>query len=935
MHGLELRALGPVELRVDGRPIALRAKVAALAALLALEANQVVDRDRLIEQLWTGSPPQGAAATLRAYVYQLRRCLASDGQSVLIGRHGGYLLELDHEAVDADRFTALAAAGRDALRRGRREDASAAFRTASDLWHGDEAFPRIDVPAVRERARQLEGLRLEVLEQRYALELELGLPGPAVAELEPLTAAHPLREGLWRLLMLGLYRAGRQSEALDAYRRLRRILREALGTGPSAEVERLHAQVLANDPGLLRPVADTVRRNDSGPCVPRQLPAAPAHFTGRTTQLAALDELFQDGRPAPGVVAITGTGGIGKTALALHWAHRAADRFPDGQLYIDLRGFGPADAPLAQRQAVRTLLESLGTPPAASDDLDAQAALLRTVLADKRVLLLLDNARNTDQIRPLLPASPGSLVVVTSRNRLPGLVVQGARPLVLTGLDTEEADRYLSGRIGAARTAAEPAAAEEIIDACAGLPLALAVVAARAAAHPEFPLRAQAADLRDTDSRLDALGDTDDSTDLRAVFSWSYRALTPDAAHLFRILSEHPGPDVTATAAASLAAVPQRRARVLLAELAQANMVIERHPGRYAFHDLLRSYASDLAATEETPVARDAAAGRMLDHYLHTAVAAGVLIDEPMDPIATRPHDPGVTPERLPDSTAARAWFDAETAVLTAAVEQAAVRRFDDHCCWLAWAVSDHLLRTGHWHSLIAVWETAREAARRLGDDEALSRAHYALGLARTRLGHFDAAHDDLANALRLREQRGDQPGQAHVLVALSRLARRQDRSEAVLTHLLRALDLYEHADHRLGRARALHTIGWQHALEGRYQEAFDHCERAMRLFEGTDDLAGLSATLDSLGCVHHRSGNFDEAVAHFRRSLEIARDLGIRYGEAITLTNLGETQLALGDRAGAGDSLRAALRLLDDLGHADAAQVRAKLDQLAAPSPA
>lgn len=926
MHGLELRALGPVEVRVDGRPVALRAKVVALFALLALESNRVVDRDRIIEQLWTGTPPQGAAATLRAYVYQLRKSLASDEHAFLIGRSGGYLLELDAEALDADRFTALAAKGRDALRRGRAEDAIAAFRTASELWRCDEAFPGVDVPAVRERARQLEGLRLEVLEQRYALELELGLPGPAVAELEALTAAHPLREGLWRLLMLGLYRAGRQSEAIGAFQRLRRLLRAELGTGPSVKIERLHAQVVAHDPALLRRV--TVRRNDSSPRVPRQLPAAPLHFTGRAAQLDALDRLFDDERTAPGIVAITGTGGIGKTALALHWAHRAADRFPDGQLYLDLRGFGPADAPLAQRQAVRALLESLGAP-AVSDDLDAQAALLRTVLADKRVLLLLDNARSTDQVRPLLPGSPGSLVVVTSRNRLPGLVVQGARLLALTALDAEEAQRYLSGRLSAARTAAEPAAVEEIIDACAGLPLALAVVAARAAAHPEFPLRAQAADLRDRGCRLEALGSTDDATDLRAVFSWSYRALTPDAAQLFRALSEHPGPDVTAAAAASLAAVPLRRARRLLPELAQANLLIERHPGRYAFHDLLRAYATGLASTEDTPAARDAAAARMLDHYLHTAVAAGALIDEPLDPIVVHPRDPAVTPEDLPDSAAARAWFRAEEAVLTAAVEQAAKRRLDAHCCGLAWGVADHLLRAGHWHSLITVWETAREAARRLDDDAALSRAHYALGLARTRLGQFDAARDDLANALRLRENEGDQPGQAHVLVAMSRLARRQDRPDAVLAHLRRALDLYERAGHRLGRARALHTIGWQHALEGRYQEALDDCERAMRLIQETDDLAGLAATLDSLGYVHHRRGDLDQAVAHFRRSLDLTRALGIRYGEASTLANLAETQLALGDRAAARDSLHAALRLLDDLGHADAAQVRSRLDDL------
>jgi len=347
-----------------------------------------------------------------------------------------------------------------------------------------------------------------------------------------------------------------------------------------------------------------------------------ASFVGRSGHLRALDALLQDQGAAPTAVvisAIAGMAGVGKTALAVHWAHRVAGRFPDGQLYVNLRGFDPGGAGLDPGQALHGFLEAFGVPPARiPEDLAAQSGLFRSLLAGKRMLVLLDNARSAEQVRPLLPGSPGCLAIVTSRDKLAGLVAtEGARPLALDLLTAADARDLLARRLGADRVAAEPAAIACIIAACARLPLALTIAAARAATSPTFPLAAIAAELREAASALDPFDAGESATDVRTVFSWSYRALSAPAARMFRLLGLHPGPDVAVTAAASLAAVPPGQARALLAELTRAHLLAEHAPGRYAFHDLLRAYASELASAQECPADRASAVHRLLDHYLH------------------------------------------------------------------------------------------------------------------------------------------------------------------------------------------------------------------------------------------------------------------------------------------------------------------------------
>jgi hypothetical protein len=467
---------------------------------------------------------------------------------------------------------------------------------------------------------------------------------------------------------------------------------------PSAGLARSCDETLGADGALARLVTWRPPKGGAPRQLPAQLPAAVADFMGRAAELAELEAAASTSHRAAVVIsAIGGMAGVGKTALAVQFAHRIASRFPDGQLYVDLRGFDPSGQPLEPGAAVRGFLNALHVPkeriPA---DLDAQAGLYRSLLAERRMLILADNARDAAQVRPLLPGTPGCLVLVTSRRRLTGLAAtDGAHLIDLDVLTEGEARDLLTARLGADRVAAEPAAIAEIIAGCGRLPLALAIVAARAAANPAFALRALAAEL--AEHQLDALAaDGDPTTNVRTVFAWSYRALRPGTARLFRLLSLHPGPDISARAAASLAGLPPVRARSLLADLSDAHLTCEPVHGRHSLHDLLRSYAAELASQLDTEAQRRAATHRMLDHYLHTSKAGAELQGPVRDPITLAPPQPGVTPETMADAGQALAWFTTEHAVLLAAIERAAIDGFDA-CTWqLAWSIWTYLHCQGH-----------------------------------------------------------------------------------------------------------------------------------------------------------------------------------------------------------------------------------------------
>jgi tetratricopeptide (TPR) repeat protein len=749
-----------------------------------------------------------------------------------------------------------------------------------------------------------------------------------------LVEQHPYNEALAVLLGWALAADGRRGEAAEHCRTVSHRLRQEAGVDPGPALRALHQAVLADQPLPALPPAPAPAASPAAR--PAQLPGDVPGFAGRAAHLARLDTVLAtaaaDAPTAVVITAVSGTAGVGKTALAVRWAHRVADRFPDGQLYVNLRGFDPGGQVMAPAAAVRGFLDALGVPaeriPAG---LDAQAALYRSLLAGKRILVVIDNARDADHARPLLPGTPTALAVVTSRDQLTPLVAaDGAHPLTLDLLTHDEARELLERRIDPGRVTAEPRAVDQIIGACARLPIALALVAARAATHPSFPLAALAAELPSAGDWTARLDDGDILSQVRAVFSWSYTTLTPPAARLFRLLGLHPGPDTTAPAAASLAALPLAQTRRLLADLVRAGLLGEPVPGRFGFHDLLAAYATHLARTEDTEDEREAATVRLLDHYTHTAHTADRLLNPARDPIPVplAPPTPGATPEQPGDHDTALGWLDAELPVLLAAQQRTAGTGRNPHTWQLAWALDTMLYRRGRWHEAADVWQTALPAASRL-PHPAAAHAHRMLGGAAAMLGDHERAHAHLHHALHLYTEAGDPVGQAHTHRGLGYLWEWRGRPEQALDHAQQALTLYQAAGHRRGQAVALSTVGWCHALLGDHTAALTSCQQALTLLEQLGDRDGQAGTWDSLGYAHHHLAHFAHAADCYQHALTLYRDLGDRHNEADTLTRLGDTHHAAGQPDQARAAWTTALDLLTSLNHPDSAAVRGKLATL------
>jgi tetratricopeptide (TPR) repeat protein/transcriptional regulator with XRE-family HTH domain len=669
-----------------------------------------------------------------------------------------------------------------------------------------------------------------------------------------------------------------------------------------------------------------------GRYVPRQLPPAVAHFVGRDRELARLTGLLDTGGRAGAVVisAISGMAGVGKTALALRWAHQMADRFPDGQLYLNLHGFDPSGQPVAPAAAIRSLLGGLGIVPARMPaDTDAQASLYRSLLSGRRMLVVLDNARDAGQVRPLLPGGAGCLVLVTSRSVLSGLVaVEGAHALTLDPLSEAEAHELLARRLGPARLTAEPGPAAELARLCSGLPLALAVTAARVSVRPRIPLAVSVAELGDAGPRLDPLQTGDGLVSVRAVFSWSLASLRPAAARMFGLFGVHPGPDITVPAAASLAAVPSWQARRALNELAEAHLVTEHVPGRFGLHDLLRAYAAEQAAATGD-AARRAALARGLDHYLHTASAAAALLKPTRQAVSLPPPEPGVTPQPLADRPQAVAWFEAEHQVLISAVALA-VSAGLDACAWqLPLVMVNFLDWHGHWHEWAAVADTALAAATRLGDGAGQVLTARSLGAAWVKLGDYDQAHARMSDCLGHCRRLGDRMGEAKALQNLGWLSTQQGRHADALGYVEQALALFRADGDRLGCASALNSIGWCHVVLGRPERGRELCQQALAAYAELADANGQASVWDSLGYAEQHLGRLADAAESYRQALRLYRELGNRYLEADTLVHLGDTHRAVGQPAGARAAWQQALDILDELEHSDARQVRAKLSQL------
>ncbi|WP_370949573.1 BTAD domain-containing putative transcriptional regulator [Amycolatopsis sp. cg5] len=894
---VEFGVLGEIEVRAGGRPVDLGpARRRCVLAALLVDVNQAVRTDQLVDRVWGDRPPAQARTTLSSYLTRLRQVL---GDTPLTRRSGGYVLTADPASVDLHHFRDLVARARATA-----DDAKAAelLDEALGLWRG-EAFAGLDTPWINAVRGNLDDERRAAERDRTDVQLRLGRHSALLPSLTAQAEAQPLDERLAGQLMLAQYRGGRRADALETYRRVRALLGDELGVDPSPPLQELHQRILAADQALT-PAETTLP-------VPRQLPAAPSQFTGRARELRLLD----DGT-AP-ITVIGGTGGMGKTWLALHWAHRNLDRFPDGQLYVNLSGFAPSGEPLAPETAVRGFLDALGVPPTSVPaDSAAQAGLYRSLVAGKRMLIVLDNARDTDQVTPLLPGTSDCTVLVTSRRQLGGLVTaHGAKPLPLKVLSEPEARELLELRLHTN----ESAALAELLRQCAGLPLALGIIAARAAANPDFPLSALAEELRDETAKMAAFDAGEATVNLRAVFSWSSQHLEAPDARMFRLLSLHPGPDFSAAAAASLAGVRLDEARASLGTLTGAHLLTQPAPGRFALHDLLRAYSASLPDDD-----RDDAALRLLDHYLHTAQLADQLLFPHRDRLTPPTPSPGMTLERLADDHKAWDWFRAERPALLTLTEQAANTGFGGHAWRIHWNLVTFLQRSGLWHDLAANARTALAAATRTGDSEGQAQCHISIAYSSVRLTEFDDAHAHLGHALELRA--GDRIAQADIHLQLDWACGQQGRNEEALTHALEALRLYQAEQHESGQALALNDVGWYHANLGTYTEALTYCDEALRLHRKLGNRVGEAATSDSVGYAHHHLGHHEQAVSAYLHAISLYHELGDRYGVATALTHLADTHSAAGEPALARDCVSAALDIFESLRHPRADETRTKL---------
>ena len=928
---LRFELLGPLRAWLGDESIALGpVQQRAVLAVLLLNANKPVGRQQLINAIWGSAAPVYAVNLVQKHVSALRRLLEPDRSRrapsrLLSWTDNGYLLSIEAQRLDTTGFEREVAAARTARAAGDLPTAAEALRRALELCRGP-LCDGLTGPLIEAARDAFAEQRITVLERRIEADLVLGTETDLVAELRGLLTEHPLRERVHGLLMQALDRTGRRADALTAFRDARRRLHDELGVEPSAELQQLHRRLLADADGA--PAEPPPAMAVAAPSLPRpsQLPRAPRDFVGRAGELAELDAVLADVPQAMMVAAVIGTAGVGKTALAVHWAHSVRDRFPDGQLYVNLRGFDPTGAATEASEAIRGFLDAFAVPPQLIPvGLEAQAALYRSLLAGSRVLVVLDNARAADQVRPLLPGSPGCLAVVTSRDSLIGLVAEGARAVPVDLLSPADAKLLLRHRLGSARIDADPQAVHDLTVACARLPLALSIVAARVAAHSRFPLAVLADQIRRAPSGLDAFDGADPATDVRAVLSWSYRTLSEPTARLFRLLGLHPGPDIDTAAAASLAGVPVRGTAAALAELTRAHLIGEHQPGRFLAHDLVRAYAAEQAERLDPDPERAAALRRLLDHYLHSAHLADRLVNPHRDPVQPPTPLPGVVVAPLADAADALGWLAAEHAALVAAVAFAAAEGFDTHAWQLVWGLTTYFDRAGLWDHA-EVQRTALAAAQRTGDPRAVAWADRNLARVYVRLGRPDDAERHLRHALQVNEQIGDLVGQARTHHNLARVAEDRGGPDVALRHAERALELFRAADHPVGQADALNAIGWYEARRGALAEALQHCEQALALNVKTGDREGEAHTWDSLGYINHELADEPQARDCYVRAVALWRELGDRYSEADTLVRLGDSHQSAGDPVAARACWREAITLMEAYGHPDVARIEAKL---------
>jgi len=935
--GVRIQLLGPVRAWRDGIELDLGpAAPRAVFGLLALACGQPVPRAELVDALWGERPPVSAANVIQTHVKRLRAVLEPDRPartpSTLLPAAGdGYALHAPPDEVDLVRFRRLVAGATAPAQRGDQRRVAELLAEAIGLW---QAPPLADIRmlAGHPKVLALSEERWTAVARYGEVLIGLGAAADALPALEEAAAAQPLDETPQARLIRAYQAAGRRARAFAAYEEIRHRLADELGVDPGPELARAHAALLhpASPAAPVGPAAPV----PPGRPVPAQLPADVPAFTGRAAELAELTALLPTGPrmstmdDAPVLIsAVSGMGGVGKTALAVRWAHRIRRQFPDGQLFIDLRGYDP-EQPVSAAAALARFLTALGLSssdiPLAEDD---RAAAYRTLLDGQRVLVVLDNAATVAQVRPLLPGSPTCLVLVTSRDPLPGLVARyGARRLDLDVLPPAEALALLRALIGA-RVDAEPAAAAALAGQCGRLPLALRVAAEVAATRVGSSLAGLVAELSDQQRRLDLLtAGGDPHTGVRTVFSWSYQQLPAPAGRLFRLLGLHPGPDLDGYAAAALAGVPLAEAQRLLGILADAHLIQPAAgPGRHGMHDLLRAYAAGLAGSEDPAADRAAALTRLFDYYLATAAAAMDLRYPAEQRYRPRIRPAATAAPPLPDAAAAQAWLDRERPALVAAVHAATYgathgpgRGWPEHATRLARTLFRYLDGSGHYLDSMAVHGCAREAAERAGDLAAQAHALTSLGAGYHRLGQYPQAADHYQRALGLFLDAGDPVGEARTLTNLGAVREWQGGYDEAAEHYRRALLGYQRAADNLGEARALTSLGAVRRRQGRYAQAADHYRQALDLHRASADRVGEARALTNLGVVWLRQGQFGLAAQHHQRALALYRECGDRGGEAYALDNLGLVRQRQGGFGLAAEHHQHALAIYRETGDRD-----------------
>jgi DNA-binding SARP family transcriptional activator len=920
--------LGPITVTNAGKSVEISATMPrTVLAVLLLHANTPVSVDRLTEALWGECPPPSATASVMNHLMRLRRMLGDEGGARIRTVAHGYQIRVEPGELDVDTFADLCAAGRAAAQGEQWAKASADLAAALDLWRGSLVADVPDLDRRDARVQQLLETRSQALEGRIEADLQLGRHRELVSELRYLAASRPLSEAFHRQLMLALYRSERQAEALEVFQRLRRILVEELAVEPSAPLQDLHRRILRADPGLAAPADAAAPQAQAGPGGTRfQLPTDTRVFTGRLRELDQLVDLV--GRPSEGTGTCTGTGistgdgtvvisaidgmaGIGKTALAVHAAHRLRDAFPDGQLFVDLRSYSAGLDPLTAGEALDRLLRFLGVPlQLIPQEPQERAAVYRARLADTRTLIVLDNAGSTAQVRPLLPGAAGCLVLVTSRKRLTGL--DDAHFLTLDLLPEADAVALLHTVAGPGRIGANHPAIPELIALCGHLPLAIRIVAARLRHRSTLRIEDLVERLRDENTRLENLRDED--RNLTAVFDSSYAALPAAERQLVRRLGLVPGPDLDAYAAANLTGTDYRTAEDLLESLLDHNLLAQHSPGRYRLHDLIRVYALNL--DDDPAEDREAALDRLLDYYEHTLQAADRHLASYTRPgPAPATNAPAAAPH-LAGQTSALNWLRAERDNLQACLATVTDRRRPTRVLAFTSALAAFLHQEGPWRPAAAFHHTAISIAHELGDRFSEANARCDLGRLRQVSGDLEAAADLYQQALTIYQDLGDRLGEANVVGDLGRL--RYATGEFLLAGDLheRAIAIYQDLGDRLGEANSVLGVGYVRYLAGDYAAAGGLAERALAIYQDLGHRSGEAYALWYLGRVRHATGDFVLAADLHERALTVFEELGHRSGEAFALWDLGRVRHATGDLVLAAALHERALTIFEELGH-------------------